>query len=183
MSGIAAPNLNTNLASAAAITARNAEYTDTPFTDLPGDGTFDDPYLGMNRAGSCAPGVGINTGDLTLDAAQVAAGDERFESWTELDQRAQARIPQQGQLIGGVDASMDPADNGSPVQPEPPNIDLGVVPFTTTAGADLNDTLNLVITDTAAADGAVMDTVSGAINDTGETVGVGDLIWGKVPVA
>jgi len=43
--------------------------------------------------------------------------------------------------------------------------------------------LNLVITDTAAADGAVMDTVSGAINDTGETVGVGDLVWGKVPVA
>ncbi|GAF77044.1 unnamed protein product, partial [marine sediment metagenome] len=50
--------------SAAAVAARNAEYTDTPFTDIEGDGSYDDPYLGMNRGGSCAPGIGINTGNL-----------------------------------------------------------------------------------------------------------------------
>ena len=62
--------------------------------------------------------------------------------------------------------------------PTPERVDI-----TVTEGADINDTGNFVITDTAAADGAIMDTVSGTINDTGETVGIGDLVWGKVPVA
>ena len=175
MAGIAAPNLPTNCASLVAITERNLEIADTPFTDLPGDGTFGDPYLGMNRAGGCNPGIGICTGIVYQTAAEVAAGPEIFSGWTELDQDEAARIPQDSQLIGGIAVAADPDDvNGFTVT---------VVPITTTVGADINDTANLVIADTAAVAGAEMDTVSGAINNTGATVGIGDLIWGEVPVA
>ncbi len=189
MAEIIAPNLPSNCASLTAITERNAQVpayidgeTTDPFTDTPGDGSYDVPYLGMNRAGGSNPGVGICTGLLYQTAAELAAG-ELFSGWTALDQREQARIPQAGQTIGGVDAATDPADNGSPVQPEPPNIDLGVVPVTFTEGADINNTANLVIVSTAVADGGVMDIPNGVINDTGEAVEVGDLVWGKVSVA
>ena len=45
---------------------------------------------GMNRAGSCAPGVGIATGN----------GECKLSDWTLLDQFAQARDPQQSQHVG-----------------------------------------------------------------------------------
>jgi hypothetical protein len=172
---IMATNIPTNCASAAAITARNAEYTGTPFTDTPGDGTTANPYLGLNRAGGNSPGVGINTGSVFMTAAEVAAGPERFASWTELDQDEAARIPQNSGTIGHINAAAT-ADTPNDFTP-------AVVPITTTVGADINDTANFVITDTAAVAGAEMDTVSGAINNTGVTVGIGDLIWGEVPVA
>ena len=195
MAEIIAPNIPTNCASLTAITARNLEVPDyidgettDPFTDTPGDGTFDDPYLGLNRAGGSNSGIGICTGLLYQTAAELAAG-EIFTGWTELDQGAPAgsggsqspvaRIPQAGQLIGGVDASMDPDDNGSPIQPQPPAL-IGEIPVTMTEGAVIADTANLVIVDTPIADGGVMDSVSGAINNTGAPVAVGDLVWGKV---
>jgi hypothetical protein len=170
-----ARNIPTNCASAAAITARNAEYAGTPFTDDPGDGSYADPYLGLNRAGGSNPGIGINTGSVFMTAAEVAAGPERFASWTELDQDEAARIPQDSMTIGGIIVAAD-ADDPNDFTPT-------AVPITTTVGADINDTANFVITTTAAVAGAEMDTVSGAINNTGATVGIGDLIWGEVPVA
>ena len=94
MAGVAFPNLPTFNLDPATVTARNADYTDTPLTDDPGDGTFDGPYLGCNRAGSCAPGIGINTGDFS----------PKLDDWTLLDQNSdtgEARTPQDSQHIGG----------------------------------------------------------------------------------
>ena len=164
-------NLATYQLNAASVTARNAEYNGTPFTDIPGDGSYADPVLGGNKAGSCAPGIGINTGEVFQTAAELAANGERFASWTQLDQAEAARIPQDSQHIGG-DALGDGDESVNP---------LNVI-LNPNSSPDLNDTANLVITDTAAADGAVMDSVSGAVNQTGQTVGIGDLIWGNVPV-
>jgi len=134
----------------------------------------------MNRAGGSNPGVGICTGIVYQTAAEVAAGPELFSGWTELDQDEAARIPQDSGTIGHIDASVDVTVTD--YYEGQPGFTPAVVPVTVTEGADINDTANFVITDTAAVDGAIMDTVSGAINDTGETVGIGDLIWGKVPV-
>jgi len=177
-----ATNLPTFGISDAAVTARNAEFVDTPLSDIVGDGTYEDPYLGMNRAGSCAPAIGINTGNVFQTAAEVAAG-ARPESWTELDQDEAARIPQNSQHLGGI---VDTAPEYEGV-PYPSPAEVGTPPVQildmTEGAVDINDTANFVITDTAAADGAVMDTVSGAINRTGVTVGIGDLVWGPVPVA
>ncbi len=179
MAGLTAPSIPTNCASLTAITERNAEHealgeNATPFSDIPGDGTYDDPYLGLNRAGGNSPGIGINTGEVYQTAQEIIDDGPIFTGWTELDQDGAARIPQDSQLLGGINEAA-PADGGV--------FTPAVIPITMTEGADINDTANFVITDTAAVDGAIMDTSSGAINDTGETVGVGDLVWGKVPVA
>lgn len=179
MAGVVAPNLPTNAASLAAITARNDEFSGTPLTDIPGDGTLADPYLGMNRAGSNSPGIGICTGIVYQTAAEIIADGPIFTGWTEEDQGENARIPQDGQTIGGI---IDTAPEYEGVE-YPTPAEAGVVPITMTTGADINNTANLVITTTAADDGDEMDTVSGALNNTGETVGIGDLIWGQVPVA
>jgi len=76
---------------ATAVAARDAEYTGTPLTDPPGDGTTADPYLGGNRAGSNAPGIGIAT----------ANGQCKLSDWTVADQHEAARDPQDSQHIGG----------------------------------------------------------------------------------
>lgn len=173
-------NIPTNCASLTAITERNAEYAGSPFTDAPGDGTFADPYLGVNRAGSNAPGIGIATGQVYLSAAQIVAGgvDQRPQEWTEEDQGENARIPQDSGLIGHIDESTDATkfDGFTPA----------VIPVTHTSfpggTPDINNTANLVVADTAADDGDEMDGISGALNNTGATVGIGDLIWGQVPV-
>lgn len=56
---------------------RNAEYTGTPFTDDEGSGTYADPRLGMNKAGSNAPYIGVATGlnnpSYGLSTADTAA--------------------------------------------------------------------------------------------------------------
>ncbi|GAG03523.1 unnamed protein product, partial [marine sediment metagenome] len=129
--------------------------------------------------GSCAPGIGINTGNLLLTAAQIAAGEVRWADWTELDQFEAARIPQDTQHIGGIEDAEDVTAS--------PRFTPGDHPANLIQGQhggvpDFNDTANLVITDAAVADGGVMDTVSGAINKTGVTTAIGDLIWGPVPV-
>lgn len=186
MAGSAKPNIVTSFNSDTDSGARIAERgSGTPFVDIPGDGSYNS-YLGCNRAGSCAPGIGINTGDVLLTAAQIGAGQTREESWTELDQDGDARIPQDSQHIGGtgfVDRSTTswPSSGGNEGKGTEPVTHV-IQPASVPGTVDVNDTANLVITDTAAADGAVMDTSSGAVNQTGSTVGVGDLVWGNVPV-
>jgi len=196
MTGIAAPNLPTYADDSAAVTSRNAEITGTPFTDIDGDGSYDDPYLGMNRAGGNAPGIGIATGVVYQTAAEVAIGP-RYDGWTEDDQFGVPRIPQTSQVIGGIGfvarsgnvaTTWDPSQAlyteegaaGSGGVEGVGDLDIRIADD---AAVDYNNTANFVITDVAAADGAVMDTVSGAINNTGQAVGIGDLVWGQVPVA
>ena len=157
-----AKNIPTFELDAAAVTARNAEYTGTPLTDTTGDGTTANPYLGGNRAGSNAPGIGICTGFVYVPNG----GDTRL-GWTQLDQAGAARIPQDSQHIGG---------NGLGAG------DDSVEPIRLIQGADVNDTANFVVADTIAAPDAVCDSVSGAVNKTSETTAVGDLLWAPVPV-
>jgi hypothetical protein len=146
------------------VTARNAEYAGTPLTDTVGDGTTANPYLGCNAAGSCAPGIGINTGEIFAFNGEAA----RPETWTELDQAGAGRTPQDSQHIGG-----DGLGDG----------DATVNPLTYVQGADINNTANFVECDAAVAPDGICDTVTGAVNKSSQTTAVGDLIWGVVPVA
>lgn len=178
MAGVIAPNLPTFQMTAADVTARNAEYTGTPFSDVNGNGDYL-TYLGCNRAGSCAPGIGICTGVvLGLNTALIA---DKFQSWTRLDQDGLARTPQDSDYIGNtgfVDRSTLAWPSSGGVEGVPTN----PIKIADHPNADYNDTANLVLTNAAAINGAIMDTVTGAINNTGQTVAIGDLIWGKVPV-
>lgn len=85
-------NLPTYNLQASLVTARNAEYTGTPFTDTVGAGTYASPALGCNRAGSNAAGLGLATGVV----------DPKLDDWSLLDQAAAARDPQDSQHIGGT---------------------------------------------------------------------------------
>ena len=105
----------------AAVTARNAEYTGDPLSDTTGDGTTANPYLGGNRAGSCAPGIGIAT----------ANGQCKLDDWTILDQAGAARDPQDSSHIGKTGLGAGEAGAGD-------------VPINAIAGADVNDTVKLV---------------------------------------
>lgn len=156
-----AKNFNTFCLNATAVAARDAEYTGTPLTDDPGDGSYSDPYLGGNRAGSCAPGIGINTGNV----------DPKLEDWSILDQHEAARSPQDSQHIGG--SGLGAGTVGLTTE----------TPIATVVAADVNDTLSFSVADAAAAPDAAYDTVTGAINKTGKTVAIGDRIWGPIPVA
>ena len=159
-------NLPTFQLNAASEAARNAEYAGDPFTDADGDGTISDPYLGCNRAGSCAPGIGIQTGNI----AAAVVGDLTFEQWTLLDQAGAAREPQDSQHLGG-DGLGDGDETNNPIQAID---DLGV---------DFNDQLAFVVADTQAAPGVEFDTGSGAVNRTNKTIEIGEVAWGTVPVA
>jgi hypothetical protein len=183
-------NLPTIGVDAASVVARNAEYADTPFSDIPGNGEYN-TYLGMNAAGGNADVIGVNTGAVYLTAAEIAAAapaDARPDNWTQLDQDEATRIPQVTQLLGGagfVDRTVATGnwDSSGGVEGKGDLPTKFVIQPASVPGAlDLNNTANLVITDTAAVDGAEMDTVSGAINNTGTTVGIGDSCWGQVVV-
>ena len=80
---------------------------------------------GGNKAGSCAPGIGIN-----VDGGSLAP--ERAEAWTVLDQEGAARDPQDSAHIGEGAGGL-----GSPGP--------GAVPITawTVDDADTNDTVSL----------------------------------------
>ena len=80
------------------VAGRDAEYTGTPCTDVAGNGTYADPYLGMNRAGGNAPGIGMNP-SVTPGASE---GGVDANAWTLLDQDGDARNPQDGQQLGGA---------------------------------------------------------------------------------
>ena len=153
-----AQNLPTVELDAAAVTARNAEYTGTPLTDDDGGATYADPYLGMNRAGSNAPGIGINSGNV----------NPKLDDWTVLDQAEAARSPQDSQHIGGSGLGAGDATSE---------------PIRFVQGTDFNDTANFSVADAAAVADAAYDTVTGALNKTGKTVAIGDRIWGPIPVA
>jgi hypothetical protein len=156
-----AKNFNTFTLNATAVATRNGQYTGTPLTDPPGDGTYANPYLGGNRAGSNAPGIGINTG----------AVDPKVPDWTTEDQHEAARSPQDSQHIGG--SGLGDGTEGLTTE----------TPICTVNGADVNNTLSFSVADTAAAANAEYDTATGALNRTGETVSIGDRIWGDIPVA
>jgi hypothetical protein len=151
---------------AASVTARNAEYTGDPLDDVDGNGDYN-TYLGCNRAGSNAPGIGIATGFVL--GATAAIVNARPEKWTVLDQDGAARAPQDSQHIGGDglgdgDVTVNPINSildqhGTPtfattfdmaaaIQQAAPGIGIG------TAGAD-------------------------PINRTSVTVEIGEVIWGS----
>ena len=89
MAGTGAPNQATYFVDSTLVTARNAEYAGDPLTDT-GDGTFADPRLGCNEAGSCASGIGINTGDYS----------PKDSDWPEIEQVVDSAI------IGGANSGM-----------------------------------------------------------------------------
>ena len=108
---------------ATAVAARDAEYTGTPLTDPTGDGTYTDPYLGCNRAGSNAPGVGIAT----------ANGQCKLSDWTILDQHEAARTPQDSQHLGG--SGLGAGTEGLTTE----------TPINAILAADINDTFALTV--------------------------------------
>ena len=155
-----AKNIPTFLLNATSQAARNGEYTGSPFTDDVGGGTFADPYLGGNAAGSCACGIGINTG----------SHDPKLDDWSVLDQNGDSRSPQQSQHIGG-----DGLGDGDATYTDI----LAMQGY----GTDINDTLNYSAADQEAVADAIYDTATGAINKTGVTVESGDILWGLIPAA
>ncbi len=108
---------------ATAVAARDAQYTGTPLTDTTGDGTTANPYLGGNRAGSCAPGIGIAT----------ANGQCKLSDWSVADQHEAARDPQDSQHIGG--SGLGDGTEGLTTE----------TPILAIAGADVNDTFSLTV--------------------------------------
>ena len=180
MAGVAFPNIPTYHDNGTDVTAREGEHTAigenaTPFTDTTGDGSYNS-YLGCNRAGSCAAGIGINTGDT----------DTTTESWSTLDQAGAARTPQDSGYIANTGyvnrSSTDwPSSGGTE--------GLGTDPIThiqypaTPGTVDVNDTANFLAATQQAAPDAVVDVGTGAVNKTGRTVEIGERGWFPVPVA
>lgn len=140
-------NLATYHQDAVTKAAREAEVTAADF-----DG-------GVNKGGSCAGGIGINTGDV----------DPKTDDWSVLDQAGAARTPQDSQHIGGdgTAAGNTATDTLRAVQ-----------------GADVNDTLSYIAAVVQAADGAGMGTAGAdPVNRTGKTVEIGERAWGTNTVA
>lgn len=108
---------------ATAVAARDAEYTGTPCSDVDGDGTTANPYLGCNRAGSSAPGVGINVSPTPA----ASDGDVHPPNWTLEDQHEVARAPQDGAHLGNTGLAGGTAG-------------VGTVPINIFAPADDNNT-------------------------------------------
>ena len=165
-----------------AVTERNAQYPGDPFDDDDGDGSYN-TYLGMNRAGSNAPAIGLNTGNLSYLTPQV--GDENPQQWTLLDQDGAGRTPQDSAHLGGVNAAVVPG--GELADPPVPNFTPAVIPLKNILDQhgtpDFTDEPEFVVCDAVAAPGVVCDTVTGAVNRTAVTTAVGDIVWGVTPVA
>jgi hypothetical protein len=114
---------------------------------------------GVNKGGSCAGGIGLNTGDV----------DPKLDDWTVLDQAGAARAPQNSQHIGG-----DGTAAGNTASE----------PLRAVQGADVNDTLSYVTAIVTAADGVGVGTANAdPINRTGKTVTAGERLWGTNTVA
>lgn len=163
--------------------------TSGSINDTSGTG-FYNTYLGCNRAGSNAPGIGINSGNV------ATVGSERF---TLNDQWEDAREPQYSALIGHsgwIDRSggwstssggtqFSAASRGATSGEQ----DINFVRFTgvsypsTPGTADTNDETHFIAATQQAAPGAVADVASGAVNDTDVTVEIGDVAWYRVPNA
>lgn len=136
-------NAVTQFLDPSAVSSRNAEFSGTPCSDTVGDGTTASPYLGCNRPGSNAPGIGIGTDNGALND----------NDWTLLDQDGDARNPQDSQHLGGagfVDRSSTdwPGSGGASGK--------GTVPINVVDDADVNDTVSV----TNATTGWVVDAVA-----------------------
>ena len=170
-------NLPSYLLSATAVTERNAEYPDSPFTDDDGTGDYN-TYLGMNRGGSCAPGIGIGTGFvLGVDADAVNANPQ---AWTLLDQEGNARAPQQSAHIGDINAAEDitvfPTFTPSPV-----DINAVIDPNGT---PDFADEMEMAVAIVQAAVGVGIGSANAdPVNRTNRTVEIGEVIWGTSTAA
>lgn len=136
-------NLPTYTLNASVVTSRESEV---PAADFDG---------GVNKGGSNAPGIGINTGFV----------NPKLSDWSVLDQAEAARDPQLSMHIGG-DGTFDGG--------------LGVT-IKAVQGADVNDTLAFGAADQQAVADAIYDTSSGALNKTGKTVEIGERLWGPIP--
>lgn len=129
-------NLGAFFQNAADVSSRNGEYTGTPFTDTAGDGTYANPYLGCNRAGSNAPGIGIATDNPNLPPITDPAG----WNWTLTDQDGDARNPQDSQMIGGTGF----VDRSSVAWPGSGGVSgKGTIPINVFDVSDLNDRFQL----------------------------------------
>ena len=162
-----AKNIPTFQQLATTVSTLNDLHVGTPLSDVDGDGTTADPYLGCNRAGACAPGIGIATAFI----------DPKLTDWAVLDQAGAARDPQDSQHIGGNglgDVTTDSSGGDQSVNPIEALEDFGT---------DVNDTLHYLVADQQAAVDAIFHIASGAVNHTGVQVEVGDTLWGIVPVA
>lgn len=114
---------------------------------------------GVNKGGSCACGIGINTGDV----------DPKLDDWSLLDQAGAARDPQDSQHIGGDGLGAGNTANE---------------PIKAVQGADVNDTLSYVTASVTAADGVGVGVANAdPINRTGKTVQAGERLWGTNTVA
>lgn len=153
MSGITKPNLPTFMIIDASVASRNAEFSGTPLTDIDGGGTYADPYLGCNRGGSSAPGLGINSGE----------SNPKLDDWSVNDQEENGRLPQSGQHLGGSGLG-----DGNEAK--------DVIRFV--QGTDFTELTNFIIASQNAVDGAVADIGSGTKNETGAPVVIGDRLWG-----
>lgn len=169
MAGIDNPNLVTFFEDTA--NQRNSEYPGTPFTDVVGDGTYN-TYLGVNAAGCCAPGIGINTGDYVTGGTDTGA-DGADASWS---LREQGRRAKNGSGPDGTTQTPAARANESSEQ-------IGQSPGTINAvqGTDRNDTLAMVRTTGSVAPGGALST--GVINRTGKTVPANTNVWGTRTIA
>lgn len=114
---------------------------------------------GVNKGGSCAGGIGVNTGGV----------DAKLEDWSVLDQAGAARDPQDSQHIGGDGSGAGNTANE---------------PLRAVQGADVNDTLTLITVVANAADGVGMGAANAdPINRTGQAVTIGQRVWGTNTVA
>lgn len=156
-------NLPTYFLNASTQTTRNGEYTGTPFTDTTGDGTYANPYLGCNRAGSCAPGIGVATDNI----------DPKLDDWSVNDQEGNARTPQNSQHIGSNGlGSGQQGSTGAAVL----NVRL--------SGTDYNDTLSYIAAVVQGAVGSGYNTAGAdPKNRSSRTVEVGERLWGTNDVA
>ena len=156
---------------AATVTSRNAEYPGDPLDDGDGDGTSADPYLGCNRAGSCAPGIGVNTGNI----------DPKLTDWSIEDQHEAVRIPQDSQHIGGDafnPAANYPSSGGSEGLTDETPINAVVDPFGVSA-IDFDDTISYITALAQAAPGVGFGALNAdPINRTSVTIEIGDVAWG-----
>lgn len=130
--------------------AVNSRQSELPEADFSG---------GMNKGGSCAPLIGLNTGDY----------DPKLQDWTVNDQHGNDRDPQTTQHIAGL-ALAGGGDSAFIAQIY--DIDNG----------DLNDQAAFVVaTQNTPPDSSLNGTTS-AINRTGKTVPSGARCWGTNPV-
>ncbi len=142
-----ATNLPTYLLNANSVSARSAQVPNADFSG------------GMNKGGSNAPGIGINTGNI----------DPKLDNWSVLDQAGDIRNPQDSQHIGG-----DGLTDGGQAKSA-----INVI-----QGADVNDSVSFIVAVVQAAPGAGFG-VAGAdpINRTGATIEIGDRAWGTNTIA